>query len=247
MGTCHTSQFCADCHTANKVFPASHKQPYWTHPQTPTMTKYGSEAASATAVHSVTAQKSTEECEVCHGTGGINAPFCKACHKLEMPHTKEFKQFHAKTGRQDPKVCLNCHTWPQMCSNCHHVGSSTTTPWMKVHGTSVTQSGAGGCVEKCHKQADCVACHSAKKVVPASHKAPGFVKAPGARGGHARDVVREGFDRLHVLSRGRCGDPAQLGVLQGLPQGRDAAPGRLRHEGSQGARLQGQRRDARCS
>ena len=44
----------------------------------------------------------------------------------------------------------------------------------------MTQSGAGGCVEKCHKQADCVACHSAKKVVPASHKAPGFVKAPGA-------------------------------------------------------------------
>ena len=67
------------------------------------MTKYGSEAATATAVHSVTAQKSTEECEVCHGAGGINAPFCKACHKLDMPHTKEFKQFHAKTGRQNPE------------------------------------------------------------------------------------------------------------------------------------------------
>ncbi len=84
------------------MFPASHKQPYWTHPQAPTVTKYGSEPASATALHSVTAQKSTEQCEVCHGAGGVNAPFCKACHKLEMPHTKEFKQFHAKTGRAEP-------------------------------------------------------------------------------------------------------------------------------------------------
>jgi hypothetical protein len=186
LSKCHAVKFCADCHTASKVFPASHKQPYWTHPQTPTVTKYGSVAASATAVHSVVAQKSTEQCEVCHGPGGVNAPFCAACHKVEMPHTKEFKQFHSKTGRQDPKVCLNCHNWPQLCSNCHHVGASTTTPWLKVHGTSVTQNGAGGCVAKCHKQADCVSCHSARKVVPASHKAPGFIKTPGAElGTHA--------------------------------------------------------------
>jgi hypothetical protein len=186
LGTCHVVKFCADCHTANKVFPASHKQQFWTHPQTPTVTKYGSEAASATALHSVTAQKSTEQCEVCHGPGGLNAPYCAGCHKLEMPHSKEFKQFHAKTGRQDPKVCLNCHTWPELCSNCHHVGSTTTSPWMKVHGTSVTQNGATGCVEKCHKQADCVACHTSRKVVPGSHKTPGFIKIPGAeRGTHA--------------------------------------------------------------
>jgi hypothetical protein len=186
LDKCHVAKFCADCHTTNKVFPASHKQAYWTHPQTPTVTQYGSVAASATAVHAVTAQKSTEQCEVCHGPGGVNAPFCAACHKLEMPHTKEFKQFHAKTGRQDPKVCLNCHNWPQLCSNCHHVGASTTAPWLKVHGTSVTQNGAGGCVAKCHKQADCVSCHSARKVVPASHKAPGFIKTPGAElGAHA--------------------------------------------------------------
>ena len=186
LDKCHTAQFCADCHTKVKVLPASHKQSFWTHPQAPTVTKYGSQAASATALHSVAAQKTTEQCEVCHGAGGVNAPFCAACHKLQMPHSKEFKQFHAKTGRQDPKVCLNCHTWPQMCSNCHHVGASTTTPWMKVHGTSVTQNGAGGCVAKCHKQADCVACHTSRKVVPASHKAAGFIKVPGTeRGTHA--------------------------------------------------------------
>ena len=123
---------------------------------------------------------------MCHGPGGVNGPFCKSCHQLEMPHSKEFKQFHAKTGRENPKVCTNCHTWPELCSNCHHVGASTSATWMKVHGTSVTQNGATGCVEKCHKQADCVACHNARKVVPASHKSPGFVRVPGAdRGEHA--------------------------------------------------------------
>jgi hypothetical protein len=207
LSKCHAVKFCADCHTANKVFPASHKQPYWTHPQTPTVTKYGSVAASATAVHSVVAQKSTEQCEVCHGPGGVNAPFCAACHKLEMPHTKEFKQFHSKTGRQDPKVCLNCHNWPQLCSNCHHVGASTTVPWLKVHGTSVTQNGAGGCVAKCHKQADCVSCHSARKVVPASHKAPGFIKTPGAElGTHAALYKKDST----VCTYCHAGDAANL-------------------------------------
>jgi len=186
VGKCHTAQFCVDCHTKSKVFPASHRQGGWTHAAKPTMTKYGSVPASATAVHSVTAQKSTEQCEICHGAGGLNAPFCKSCHKLEMPHTKEFKQFHAKTGRQNPAVCLNCHTWSQLCSNCHHVGASTTAPWMGVHGVSVTQNGAAGCVAKCHKQADCVACHTSRKVVPGSHKAGGFIKVAGAeRGAHA--------------------------------------------------------------
>jgi hypothetical protein len=186
LTTCHAAKFCADCHTQNKVFPASHKQAYWTHSQAPTMTKYGSEPASATALHSVAANQSTEQCEVCHGAGGLNAPFCKACHKLEMPHSKEFKQFHSKTGRQNPTVCLNCHTWPQLCSNCHHVGSSTTVPWIKVHGTSVTKNGAGGCIDKCHKQAECAACHTARRVVPASHKTKDFIKVPGAAvGSHA--------------------------------------------------------------
>jgi len=207
VGTCHTAQFCVDCHTKNRVFPASHRQPFWTHAQAPTVTKYGSVPASATALHSVTAQKSTEQCEICHGAGGVNAAFCKACHKLEMPHTKEFKQFHAKTGRQNPGVCLNCHTWTQLCSNCHHVGASTTVPWLKVHGTSVNQNGASGCIAKCHKQTDCVACHTARKVLPASHKAQNFIKAAGTeRGAHAVLYKKDSV----VCTYCHAGDPGTL-------------------------------------
>ena len=240
LDKCHAVKFCADCHTQNRVFPASHKQPYWTHSQAPTMTKYGSEPASATALHSVAANQSTEQCEVCHGTGGLNAPFCKACHKLEMPHSKEFKQFHSKTGRQNPQVCLNCHTWPQLCSNCHHVGSSTTVPWIKVHGASVSKNGAGGCIDKCHKQAACAACHTARKVVPASHKTKDFIKVPGAARRQPRSALQEGRHRVQLLPPRQPRGPAQLRVLQGLPQGRHAAPGRFRDEGSPGTAVKGE-------
>jgi hypothetical protein len=204
---CHTTQFCADCHTKGKVFPASHKQKYWTHAAAPTATVYGSQPASATALHSLSALQSTEQCEVCHGAGGMNAPFCKACHTLDMPHTKEFKQFHAQSGRKDPKVCLNCHTWPELCSNCHHVGSSFTTPWIKVHGPSVNANGAKGCVEKCHKPADCQACHTSRKVVPASHKAKDFLKKPGTELGlHAAFYKKDSTTCTYC----HAGDPASL-------------------------------------
>jgi len=190
---CHTAKFCVDCHTGKNVVPDSHNAKTWTHPAKPTMTKYGSAPASATALHTVAANESMESCEVCHGTGGMSAKFCKSCHKLELPHTADFKKFHGQTGRKNPAVCKNCHGWPQLCSNCHHIGSSTTKPWLTVHGGSVAKNGATGCVEKCHKQSDCQSCHTKRKVVPASHKANAFVKAPGSKlGAHATQFTKDG-------------------------------------------------------
>jgi len=177
--TCHPATFCADCHTKNKVIPASHKQGAWVKPPVPTMTQYGSQAATASALHSLAAQESTESCTVCHGEGGINAPFCANCHKLVLPHPDEFKKFHADTGRKNPALCANCHIWPELCSNCHHVGASTTVPWLKVHGGQVEASGSAGCVKTCHKATDCQTCHTNSKVIPASHKTPTFLKLPG--------------------------------------------------------------------
>ncbi len=204
---CHTVQFCSDCHTKGKVVPQSHKQANWTRPAAPTMTQYGSQPATPSAQHALSAQQSMESCEVCHGAGGTNAAFCMNCHKLEMPHTAEFKQFHAKTGRDNPKVCENCHTWPQLCSNCHHVGSSTSKPWIQVHGQSVSTNGAAGCVEKCHKQTDCVACHQKRKVVPASHKSKQFIKLPGAEIGlHAQYYKKDNTTCTYC----HPGDPATL-------------------------------------
>ena len=190
---CHTAKFCVDCHKGKNVVPASHAKKTWVRPAKPTMTVYGSTPASATALHSTAAQDSVESCEVCHGSGGVNAPFCKTCHKLEMPHTADFKKFHGQTGRKNPAVCKNCHGVPEMCSNCHHLGSSTTKPWLQVHGGSVAKNGATGCVESCHKQTDCQSCHTKSKVIPASHKSPTFVKIAGSKlGVHAASFQKDG-------------------------------------------------------
>jgi len=172
---CHTAKFCVDCHTSKAVLPSSHKTKNWVRPKQPTMTVYGSAPASPSADHALEAQKSIESCAVCHGEGGPNAQFCKSCHVLEMPHPAEFKEFHSKS-KADPKPCVKCHTWPELCSNCHHVGSSTKTSWIKLHGSSVNKNGSASCLEKCHKKDFCVKCHQSRKVVPTSHKAKNFVR-----------------------------------------------------------------------
>ncbi len=171
---CHTTTFCSDCHAKRKPFPTSHKSNKWLHNKV-TVTIPGKEAAKPTAEHATNAISSIETCQICHGTGGPNAKFCKSCHKLEMPHPDQFKEFHSKTGKSNPGVCLNCHKFNEICSNCHHLDSSLKKPWLNVHGPSVAKNGAAGCIEKCHQKKDCVACHTKRKVVPTSHKAKNFV------------------------------------------------------------------------
>jgi nitrate/TMAO reductase-like tetraheme cytochrome c subunit len=178
--SCHSPKFCVDCHSNKKVYPASHKDKTWTKPAKPAMTVYGKTPAAPAAKHSLDAQKSIDSCAICHGSGGVNAAFCKSCHKLDMPHPAEFKKQHVG-GKKTPAVCRNCHNWKEMCSNCHHIGSSTPTGWVKVHGGSVNKNGAEGCVEKCHKKNDCVSCHQKRKAVPNSHKAKLFVRDYSAK------------------------------------------------------------------
>ena len=184
---CHAASFCVQCHTNRKVFPSSHRDARWVHPASPAKSVYGSTAAAPAAKHALAAKQSIESCEVCHGSGGIGSSFCKACHKIELPHTDEFKKFHGTTGSKNPSVCRNCHGFKEMCSNCHHVGSSNTTPWIKVHGSAVDKNGPDTCIQKCHKKSDCQNCHTSRKVLPSSHKAGNFLKRGGkALGQHAQ-------------------------------------------------------------
>ena len=78
--------------------------------------------------------------------------------------------------REKTKLFLKGTSKMEVCSNCHHVGASRKTPWLSVHGGSVARNSASACVEKCHTKKDCVACHTARKVIPASHKARNFVR-----------------------------------------------------------------------
>ena len=170
---CHTAKFCSDCHSKMKNPPASHKVANFTYAAKPSMTVYGKTDAQVTAKHALEAQKSTKQCEICHGTGGVNAQFCKNCHGMTMPHSDSFKKFHSK---QDAAKCKKCHNFKQVCSNCHHVGSSTSKSWISVHGSSVNKNGYDTCVGPCHKKSDCTSCHMKNRVLPDSHKAKKFVK-----------------------------------------------------------------------
>lgn len=173
---CHEVKFCLDCHTGKKVVPSSHRASTWTRPEAPgAITAFGTQPAKPTAGHSTEALKSLESCEVCHGSGGPNAKFCKSCHKLEMPHPAEFKTNHV-SSKKNPAPCRQCHSFKELCSNCHHAGASRSTAWVQVHGGSVNKGGAAGCIEKCHTKDDCVKCHNARKAIPASHKSSSFVR-----------------------------------------------------------------------
>jgi hypothetical protein len=164
---CHQSSFCSDCHAANKVLPTSHKSKAWTWTPPPAM-----------ATHAVDASANIDTCAICHGQEGIKAKDCSACHKLTVPHTEEFKKFHAKTGKSQPKVCANCHRFKELCSNCHHDGALNNRPWLQVHASTVARIGASGCVDKCHRKSDCVSCHTTNKVLPTSHRGKFWLHRP---------------------------------------------------------------------
>jgi cytochrome c-type protein NapC len=166
LEACHDTKYCYDCHNQLKPVPASHKANDWLRRE-----------AEEIGEHADAFKAQPTACEVCHGEGMPNDnAFCRGCHKADMPHEKEFKEFHSKTGKGNPAVCANCHTFKELCSDCHHDGAKDGTPWINVHGGVVNSGGAGSCFEKCHQEKYCVACHTTGNVVPASHNAANWTK-----------------------------------------------------------------------
>lgn len=160
LEVCHEAKFCADCHKTLKKAPSSHAAKDWLR-----------KPEAEIGVHAANHNAEPTACEVCHGPKAPNGNnFCKGCHKYELPHPEEFREFHAATGKKAPATCQYCHTFTEVCSNCHHEGATNKTPWQKVHGGVVNKDGAASCLEKCHKAEYCVACHTSKRVIPASHK-----------------------------------------------------------------------------
>lgn len=175
LGACHEQSFCVGCHTKLKPVPTSHKAGDWLHKGL-TVTNYPDTKATATAAHALSAQKSIDACDVCHGPGGLKAKFCAGCHKTEIPHPDTFKTNHV-SGRNTRAVCSNCHRQKELCSDCHHQGAKNGVPWQKQHPQTVASAGAGGCFQKCHENKQfCVDCHSKLKALPASHKAKDWTK-----------------------------------------------------------------------
>ena len=153
---CHSAQFCADCHTARNIVPASHQAANFTYPARPALTVFGKTPAKATAAHAVSALKSTESCAVCHGDGGANSKFCKDCHGVDLPHEASFKSQHSKSKKE---TCVKCHNSANVCSDCHH-SAAAGTQWYTYHAAVVKKGGdaAKDCY-RCHQETYCAYCH----------------------------------------------------------------------------------------
>lgn len=187
LGACHDKKYCSDCHTKLKPIPTSHKASDWLHGEL-TVTRYPDKPAVATAAHAVSANKSIDSCEVCHGAGGTKAKFCADCHKIEIPHPETFKKNHV-SGRKTKDVCANCHKAVELCSDCHHKGAVNGVPWQKQHAKTVAKDGAAGCLEKCHEKKFCIDCHAKLKPVPASHRAADWTRRTRADKGAAHQLA----------------------------------------------------------
>jgi hypothetical protein len=200
LGECHDQKFCVDCHTKLQPLPTSHKAKNWLHDKL-TVTQYGKAAAAPSAAHALSAQKSIDSCDVCHGPGGVGAKFCKGCHVLDMPHPEEFKTNHV-SGAKTPKVCANCHKQKELCSDCHHAGAKNGVAWEKQHPVTVAASGANPCFEKCHEDKKfCVDCHTKLKALPTSHKAADWTRRKKldtpAKHPVAYDAAKDSCDYCH--------------------------------------------------
>ncbi|MDH4139467.1 MAG: NapC/NirT family cytochrome c [Coriobacteriia bacterium] len=148
---CHKQDFCVDCHTGEKVVPASHDKSGWTNRA----------KADAPAVHTTTFGGQPDSCTYCHGGNAPNDnKFCKACHKINMPHPDDFKDTHKQSfaDKQLKKSqCDTCHK-AVFCNACHHPASTAKKPWVNDHPRVVKKDGAAPCFE-CHEETFCSYCH----------------------------------------------------------------------------------------
>lgn len=140
---------CSTCHPPGfSLIPASHADKDWLPP--------AERLDSVKAKHSIEALKDKKACDLCH-----QQQFCLDCHKVDMPHPKDWLTIHPLRARQVQFTsCLHCHPKSESCSACHHKGFKIGgTPWRRLHPTVVaTQGGVGPCLG-CHSTVTCAHCH----------------------------------------------------------------------------------------
>jgi hypothetical protein len=108
--TCHTEQFCMNCHGMEMPHPEEFKEPE--DPEDP-------------AGHPVISKQQPEKCEMCHGKNAETA-FCDSCHHGTKAGGWEFDTTVPWTEKQHPDAvaaggvdaCTGCHE-TQFCANCH--------------------------------------------------------------------------------------------------------------------------------
>ena len=60
-------------------------------------------------------------CAMCHSVPS----YCDSCHRVPLPHPKDFLATHPKYAGQDPSTCMTCHTVAN-CNACHEAHQQGT-------------------------------------------------------------------------------------------------------------------------
>jgi hypothetical protein len=77
-------------------------------------------------LHAQSAKNNVEGCYKCH-----RKSLCRDCHRIDMPHPKNFLRNHEFTvADRGYDLCWRCHT-ADNCIPCHFGASHTNTPGKK--------------------------------------------------------------------------------------------------------------------
>lgn len=184
--TCHTENDCAACHLSplpavarallerpqvrapgvglNDRLPPSHDSPFFL------------------STHPVLAATGPDACATCH-----TESYCAECHDAPQApgyHPPSFALRHSAAVGTQALECSNCHNTAAFCRECHaDLGLSSVgrlgrgyhdaePVWLLRHGGAARQ-GLEQCAS-CHKQKDCLQCHSVLGAFKVNPHGPDF-------------------------------------------------------------------------
>lgn len=209
--TCHTQESCTTCHTqptpdAIRILPSTGT----TQAQGVASSRRAPEShvdPAFTREHGPVAAASPASCETCH-----TRTTCTSCHSSATDpvfHPNDFLERHATESFGRRLECSNCHDAEVFCADCHRsagraqVGRTGASyhdaepVWLLRHGQAARQ-GMESCTA-CHRQQDCLRCHSQLGAFRVNPHGPGFDAAQAhrrnpfvCRACHLTDPIRGG-------------------------------------------------------
>jgi hypothetical protein len=172
---CHTRPSCEKCHTGGS---GTSRAAVRSLPGPGVKPGLGVSAARITRAvhtadfsvrHGAVAASGAMNCAQCH-----NEQVCSGCHAAQESrrfHTTNFVERHAADVFTNAADCQSCHNTQRFCLDCHqragiaagaqmsaafHTAQAT---WILSHGQAA-RTGMESCAS-CHRQNDCIRCHSA--------------------------------------------------------------------------------------
>ncbi len=140
---CHSTDFCADCHSVRQGLKPSEKNFGDLEPSYPHRGEWKTR-------HTIEAKADPSRCYRCH-----TRKFCSDCHpRVESPHPQGWLSIHGEEARKNIASCSSCHEdgANTVCIGCHRVGGPGGKPHPK--GWSDERPGI-----KRTKDRPCVYCH----------------------------------------------------------------------------------------